>query len=483
MEQVRTTDNQAKSWWMPLSVAVLSGAVFLLARPHLIDDTFITLAYARNVAFHGHWGLLADTTSNTATSPANVLILAALTVLVRDAVFAAGLLFVLCQVLLALGLRRLGAACGLSPRFPALTLCALTANPLLLSSIGLEVALGAAVLGWLTVFAVEKNSFAFGLTAGLLALVRLDLIVFAVVLFVFLRPGTGRALLGAGLIALPWFGFSWVVLGAAVPDTVVIKTLQGAQHAWGAWNFGNGPLFYARSSPVMAALAFLPAALAVLAAVTSAVRRRGITAGLRPFVVLALGGLIYHLGYVLLAVPPYHWYYGPGLTAATVFVCAVAVSHRTTACGVLALAVAGLIAYAAAGLPRTYAPLTSNYTSSAQYARIGAEMGALAGGRVVGSAGEIGVLAYSCDCPVVDVFSDRGLLPAAIEARGEENRWIRALLRVNYAFFDFDVRPRRPELVLRRLATPPPYALAHWTLEAPTLGKQELYLVPNEECI
>jgi len=404
LEQVRTTGNQATSWRMPLSVAVLSAVVFLLARPHLIDDTFITLAYARNVAFHGHWGLLADATSNTATSPANVLILAALTFLVRDAVFAAGVLFVLCQVLLALGLRRLGAACGLPRRFPALTLCALTANPLLHSSIGLEVALGAAVLGWLTVFAVEKNPFAFGLTAGLLALVRLDLIVFAVVLFVFLRPGTGRALLG------------------------------------------NGPLFYARSSPVMAALAFLPAALAVLAVVTLAVRRRGMPAGLRPFVSLAFGGLLYHLGYVLLAVPPYHWYYGPGLTAATVVVCAVAVSHRITTCGVLALVIAGLIAYAAAGLPRTYAPFTSNYTSTAQYALIGAELGELAGGRVVGSAGEIGVLAYNCDCPVVDVFSDRGLLPAAIEARGK--------------------------------AVPPPDALAHWTLDAPTLGKQELYLVP-----
>ncbi|OLZ58154.1 hypothetical protein [Amycolatopsis keratiniphila] len=478
MEQVRTTDNQAPPWRMPLCTAVLSAVVFLLARPHLIDDTYITLAYARNVAFHGHWGLLADATSNTATSPANVLFLAALTIVVRDAVFAAGALFVLCQVLLALALRRLGTACGLPSRFPALTLCALTANPLLLSSIGLEVALGAAVLGWLTVFAVEKNPFAFGSTAGLLALVRLDLVVFAVVLFVFLRPGVGRALLGAGLITVPWFGFSWVVLGAAVPDTVVIKTLQGAQHAWGAWNFGNGPLFYARVSPVMAVLAFLPAVLAVGAL---AIRLRTSPAGLRPFAALAVGGLLYHLGYVLLAVPPYHWYYGPGLTAATVVLCAVAVSHRIMVRGVLALIVAGLIAYAAGGLPRTHAPFTSNYTSSAQYARIGAELGTLAGGRIVGSAGEIGVLAYSCGCPVVDVFSDRGLLPAAIEARGEKNRWIRAMLRVNYAFFDFDVRPRRPDLLLRRLAAPPPDALAHWTLDAPTLGKQELYLVPNKE--
>ncbi|WP_410648053.1 hypothetical protein [Amycolatopsis sp. cmx-4-54] len=45
---------------------------------------------------------------------------------------------------------------------------------------------------------------------------------------------------------------------------------------------------------------------------TLAIRPRTIPAGLRPFVVLA--------------VPPCHWYYAPGLTASTVFAYAVAVS-------------------------------------------------------------------------------------------------------------------------------------------------------------
>ena len=89
------------------------------------------------------------------------------------------------------------------------------------------------------------------------------------------------------------------------------------------------------------------------------------------------------------------------------------------------------------------------------------------------------MLAYTCECAIVDVFADRGLLPAAIDARGAGDRWVRAALRVDYAFFDFDVRPRRPDLVLRRLPSPPPDALAHWTLDAPTLGRQELYLVPS----
>jgi hypothetical protein len=464
MEQVRTTDNLRLR--LPAATACVSAVVFLLARPHLVDDTFITLAYARNLAFHGHWGLLADATSNSATSPANVLALAALTFVVRDAVFAAGVLYVLSQVAFVLALRRLGPAL---PRwFPALAFAAVTVNPLLLSSIGLEVALGAAVLAWLAVFAVSHRPLAFGLTAGALALVRLDLLIFAFVLGFAVR--SGRVVLGAALVALPWFAFSWVVLGAAVPDTVVIKTLQGAQRTWGGWDFGNGPLFYARTAWWTTVLSFLP-----LAALPLALKR---APELRPFALLALGGALYHGTYVLLNVPPYHWYYGPGITTATVFLCAWASGRRLAVGGVLALVAASVVAYAAAGLPREFAPLTSNYASTAKYAEIGRDLRTLAGGRVVGSAGEIGVLAYTCECAIVDVFADRGLLPAAIEARGAGSRWVRAALRVDYAFFDFDVRPRTPELVLRRLPSPPPDALAHWKLDAPTLGLQELYLVP-----
>ncbi|MFB9683056.1 hypothetical protein [Amycolatopsis plumensis] len=464
MEQVRTTDHLRLR--LPAATACVSAVVFLLARPHLVDDTFITLSYARNLAFHGHWGLLADATSNSATSPANVLALAVLTFVVRDAVFAAGVLYVLSQVALVLALRRLGTAL---PRwFPALAFAALTANPLLLSSIGLEVALGAAGLGWLTVFAVERRPLAFGLTAGTVALVRLDLLILVVVLGFTVR--SWRAVLGAAAVALPWFAFSWIVLGAAVPDTFVIKTLQGAQRAWGDWQFGNGPLFYARTAPWTTVLSFLP-----LAALPLAVKR---APEVRPFALLALGGVLYHGTYVLLTVPPYHWYYGPGITTATIFLCAWA-SGRLAAGGVLALVCASVVAYAVPGLPREFAPLTSNYASTAKYTEIGRDLRVLAGSRVIGSAGEIGVLAYTCECAIVDVFADRGLLPAAIEARSAGNRWVRAALRVDYAFFDFGVRPRRPDLVLRRLPSPPPDALAHWTLDAPTLGKQELYLVPS----
>lgn len=473
------------SYWLGFGVGGLAVVVFALASAHLIDDTYITLSYARNLAFHGRWGLLADATANTATSPFNVLTLAALTFVTRNAVFAAGVSFVVCQVLTALALRRIGAAAGLPRWFAPVTAVALMVNPVLLSSIGLEVALGAAGTVWLLVFAHERRPLALGLVAGVLALVRLDLLVVAAVVVLARRrcwAGAWRTALGAALVAVPWFAVSWVALGAAVPDTLVIKTRQGAQRAWGQWDFGNGPALYWRTFPWQVALSFAPVALAAVAGLvwTVAVIRRSPTAKrTAPFAVLALAGAAYWLVYIGLEVPPYHWYYGPGIACATVFLCAATASlRRTGAVRWLAVGLVGASAwsYACDGLPRAFAPITSNYTSSAQYAEIGREVGAIAGGGVVATAGEIGVLAYTCDCAVVDVFSDRGLLRDAIAA-AKTGPVARALLDVNFHFFDFRVVPRRPDFLLERHSGgPPPGAVAHWKIAAPMLGPDDLYL-------
>jgi hypothetical protein len=482
-----------RAGWLPIGVAVASALVFLLVRGHLIDDAFITLGYARNLAFHWHWGLLADATTNTATSPLNVLCLAALTFVVRDAIFAAGVLYVASQVVLVLALRRLGRATELPGWFPVLTIAALTVNPLLVSSIGMEVGLGAAGLAWLLVLSRERRPFAFGLVAGAVALVRVDLLIFVAVIFVARRQfwaGARHSVRGALLVAAPWFAFSWVVLGAAVPDTVVIKTLQGAQRAWGKWDFGNGPGLYWQGMPGQTLLAFLPAGLALLAGlrwIGPAARGDAGSRLLLPFAVFAVAGAGYSLAYGQLGVPPYHWYYGPGIVAATVFACAAAagIAHRVergaSLAVVAALLVASAVGYARAGLPRDLAPLTSNYTSSAQYAQIGREVGRLARGRTVASADEIGVLAYTCGCAIIDVFSDRGRMPQAIaDLEASSGRLSRGLLRVDFAFFDYTMRPREPDLALRRInGTPPPGFLASWTISSPLAGTSQLYLVPT----
>ncbi len=478
----------ARPWLLPAGAAVASALVFTLVSGHLIDDTYITLSYAKNLAFHGHWGLIEGGTANTATSPLNVLALGLVTFIVRDAIFAAGIVYVASQVALALGLRRLGAATGLSAGFAPLAVGLLLVNPLLLSSVGLEVALGATAIVWLMVFLHERAPAAAGAMIGLIALIRIDLLLIAFVLYIARREfwvGIWRMTFAALAVMSPWFVFSWLALGSAVPDTLVIKIMQ---RSWGPFSFTNGPLLYWRNFPVAATLSFLPLIVGGLAGLLWTVYyRRGSERAklLRPFAALAIAGAAHYLAYCWLNVPPYHWYYAPSIIGATIFLAAgaCALSGRP-GLGAAALAGAFLIVsavvYAAPGLPRPHAPITSNHAASDEYRKIGAQLGQLANGRKVESAGEVGALAYACDCDIVDQFSDRGSVdPAIIETKSRSSDLGKALLEANFRFFDHSVPPATPDLVLETSRrAPPPDALASWTITSPWMGTQSLYLLP-----
>ena len=68
----------ADLWWA-VPGALVAAAVFYVAHRGLVDDAYITLSYARNVAEHLHWGMIPAEESNTATSPLNVMMLAVAT--------------------------------------------------------------------------------------------------------------------------------------------------------------------------------------------------------------------------------------------------------------------------------------------------------------------------------------------------------------------------------------------------------------------
>ncbi|MGI8612479.1 MAG: hypothetical protein ACR2KL_00795, partial [Nocardioidaceae bacterium] len=74
--------------------ALGAAAIFWVIHTALVDDAYITLSYARTLAFHGQWGMMPGYQANTATSPLNVLLLGGATLVVRDAVVAAGVVYV-----------------------------------------------------------------------------------------------------------------------------------------------------------------------------------------------------------------------------------------------------------------------------------------------------------------------------------------------------------------------------------------------------
>ncbi|WP_410674322.1 hypothetical protein [Amycolatopsis sp. cmx-4-68] len=476
---------------LPVFGAVLGAAVFLLVRGSLTDDGYITLAYAKNLAVHGEWGLVPGSPANSATSPLNVLLLGALTLVTRVAsgphpVVALGVLTVLCGGALGWAWHRVGRVLALPPAAGVLGVALVLLNPFVLSAIGLEVLLIPAVLLVLTVFALEGRPVAFGVAGGLAVLTRLDLVVFVAVIAVG-APAIRRRLLPAAgcavLTAAPWFAVSWLVFGSFVPDTLVIKQTQAGLFA--PWTYRTGPVMYYAGWPVTVLVSFLPALLGVAALAAWAVerfagRRPGLPV-LGPVAALGAGGILYYVAYSFLGVGPFHWYYVAPATSASAFAVAAAGAwyartQRRTGPPVLALGVVGALVVsgaavdAAQGVPWRSPVIFGNWASAGDYARVGGQLGPRLAGASVASPGEIGTLAYFCECAILDEFSDRGQAVALIDRRiATANPAMSLALRVNYHWLDRSVTAREPDYRLQ-YAPGPASGPDTWTVSSAAKG-------------
>jgi len=478
------------------AAAALAAIVYVIASPTIIDDAYITLAYARNFGLHLHWGLVPGLVDNTATSPLNVLFLALLIAIFRNGLVALGVTVVLSAVGLEWGLRRVARTAGL-PAWTGLLgtgLCLL--NPLVLSSVGMEVIPCAALTAWLLVASTERRPWAFGLLAGLLAVFRADFVVIVAVIFLLRREfwaGAWKSVGTALAVAACWYVPSWFLLGSAIPDTLVLKSLQ--RH-WLGHTFGTGPALYWHIYPLATALAFAPAAAGVLAWLAWAALRGSVPGWLRldPLAVLPVAAVVHYGAYTALGITPYHWYYGPAIVLSTMFLAAAvgaAVADKphgwelVLRAGAIAAAVllagADIGTYAAPGLPRTFAPLTTNWASTATYRQIGLQLRGLVGSQPVAGPPEVGVIDYYCDCNVYENFSDRGRFPAELaryELRlgglGE------AVMNLNFANLDRSMRPHPTRFVLIVEKQPDPHAIRNWRISSPWESQQYLVLVSRQ---
>ena len=449
-----------RSLGLTAGVAIAATAVFLLVSRALIDDAYITMAYARNLAFHLHWGLIADETANSATSPLNVIALGAITAVVRDGVVAVGVLFVGSAVLAARWLAELAVATELGRALPVVAVGSLLVNPLLLSTVGLEPYLTAALWAGLLRYGVARRPVAFGVVAGLSVLARPDMVV---VVALVLRPGWVRAVGAALAVTLPWYVFSWFVLGSALPDTLLMK----ANAAWESFGFWNGPLLYLEIFPAVTALAFLPVlvGLAALAGLLVVWLRVAWTPWQRAAAAAGLGAVGHYGAYCLLHTAPYHWYYAPLIVGTTLCAAIVAVRARWVVVAAAGLACAALVVDLQHGVPWTRAAISTNWATATEYELMGTDLHRIVGPAAVESPGEIGTLAYYCDCTIVDAFSDRGRIIGAIEAREQAPGLGAALLRLNNLHLDRDQPPRPVEYRLRYQAHKAPSAPEQWPVD------------------
>lgn len=440
------------SWGPSAALGAMGGAlVFLAAHRAMIDDAYITMDYARTLAQHGQWAMEPGHQSNTATSPLNVVLLAGLIVLSGVPVVSAGVMLIASLAVTGAALSVTCVRLGYSRWLAAMAVALLAVNPLLISTIGLETYLGLALVAVLGSAVIARRPVATGVVCGLLVLTRPDLVAFALAALLAATassPAGTRVrrfvqVLGiAGVVALPWFAASWWWLGSAIPDTLLFKVTE----VWVGNSFAVGLWYYLLGYPHAIALSLLPVAGLVVLALWSAVRTRrsGGEAGLLG-VVWGLGAVLHIAVYLLLRTPPYHWYYAPAIGALSMLaVLGIGGLSRRIQLTVSMIGVA-LIAASAMFLavrPWTVMPISSNWAAPAEYAALAARVPS---GATVESFGEVGTVAYFCDCTVVDRLSDRAQVADLLRAkRAAAGPVARTLLDWNYHRFKADL-PIEPD--------------------------------------
>jgi hypothetical protein len=125
----------------------------------------------------------------------------------------------------------------------------------------------------------------------------------------------------------------------------------------------------------------------------------------------------------------------------------------------LAIGLAGLVAVGNAavnvthGVPWRSPVITTNWATASDYARVADALGERAGSATVAGPGEIGTLAYHCECAIVDEFSDRGVFIWRVNRRiGGAGPVVRLLLDLNFVWLDRNQQPRPTDY--RLLYTP-----------------------------
>lgn len=450
MAEEERPPTRTRAWWPDAAAAaygaVMGALLFVVAHRALPDDAMITLSYARNLAERGEWALTPGLSANTATSPLNVWLEAAIVAVTGRPVVAVGVLLVLTVAVIAVCLRRMHGAVT-----AGVGVLLLVANPFLASATGLEVYLTVAAIVGLVWAATTGRFVALGIVGGAAVLTRPDLgvVVLALVLLAAARHrrwwGPLLALVLTGVVAAPWHLWSWLRFGSAVPDTLPVKSDAGDW--WGGYTYVDGLGHYLDRWPLPTQIVVAGLAVGLVAWLACVVRlgvrlaaRRGL--GPRGWSGLAFGvaGLAHYGAMAILDGAPFFWYYTPlvaGAALCTAVVADAAVRARPRSAGLAAGAVVVALAVATVGYDvgrgapwDGFAPVRINWATPAEYEAIAA---GLPEGATVESPGEIGYLAFHCRCRVVDYFSDPGRMVPYVERFRESHDGL--AWRLNYRYW------------------------------------------------
>lgn len=440
-----------------LLIPVLYGYLAFFSNA-LTDDAFITLQYVKTLTGSGTWGFYPGDVVNAVTSPLNIFLLSLAAsvfgptvnaVLWLSAFILAGTVLLLAELSLQLFEIEL---------FGYLAATALIFNPLLISTLGLESLLFVALYVLCTYLYVNQSWWWLGVALGLLTLTRFDGVLFFLVALLLLPSFKHIVRLSAAyaLTIAPWYLFSWIYFGSIVPDTFFIKV---AQRSWGTWEFLNGIGLYFPIYKVQIVLSLLLLPLCFLL----------FNKQLRSFPAiqfLLLTSVAHYIGYSLLHVPPYYWYYAPEI-ASIILIGSLGLGqwfsqnhldqHKKVGAGGVA---AAIILLQAAGMfyfifnnhfSVHEMPIHTNWGTHEDYKAIGEWLNANTSGDTILVDGEVGTLGYYCDCRLSSFFSDRKWLRLYATRKLSETGIQAAPYRVNFLFFDHDENSAQPAYLLQQI--------------------------------
>jgi hypothetical protein len=304
--------------------------------------------------------------------------------------------------------------------FGVFAFTAFLANPLLLSTIGLDSILYTLLLVTSLAAFLHRRPWALGLVLGLLTLTRPEGILFAAIcIAVFPAPLRERWKIAVPYCAtlLPWAVFSWVYLGSFVPDTLLIKK----NLVWVA-SFAGGPRLYWTRYPMETAIAVFLLPAAALACrywrLPRCTRKMRMIMG-----IVGSYAALHFAAYSLLGVPPYHWYYTHQVIA-IVLIGSIGVAllvqrwspwqfNLTSACVALSALTPLLgVVYLGYrdGFPFKEPPIHTNWATQRRYTEVALWLKEyLDPSAVVETTGEIGTLAFFSERYLRNEFTDMNI--------------------------------------------------------------------------
>jgi hypothetical protein len=173
----------------------------------------------------------------------------------------------------------------------------------------------------------------------------------------------------------------------------------------------------------------------------------------RVLLLAAALGLAHFVGYSILGVYPYHWYYAAEISMG-IFAggFGVAIIYREYSArtgmrrllqtllllGVIIPCLGMFFVLAKQNFRIAEMPVNTNWATQAQYREVGLWLNKRYRGSTISMVGEIGTLAYYCDCYLLNEFTDRAWLGEYINKNKSDTGMGAILLRANYHFYRDD---------------------------------------------